>query len=87
MMSPMVAVASRLLFVRMLRADTILLAPAGLGIDKTDIKSECVASFLRRVLLRLTMVEVSGLRNVPTSEGASSVMVSASSDMALYSEL
>jgi len=80
MMSPMVAVARRLLFVRMLRADTMLFVPAALGIDKTDIKSECVASFLRRVLLRLTMVEVSGFRcDLP-------VTVSVSSEIVLNSE-
>jgi hypothetical protein len=80
-MSPTVAVASRLLFVRMLRADTILFVPAGFGIDSTDIRSAWVASFLlRRVLLRLTIVDVSGFRCDPP------VTVSVSSEMVLNSD-
>jgi len=57
-MSGMVAVARRLLFVRMLRADTMLFALA-LGIDKTDIKSAWLASLPFLVLLRLTIVPTS----------------------------
>jgi hypothetical protein len=86
MMSLMVAVARRLLFVRMLRADMMLFEPAGFGIERTDIKSEWAASFLRRVLRRLIMVEVSGFRYDAASEASTSVAVLVSSDMALKSE-
>src|SRR5690242_11104331 len=65
-MSGMVAVARRLLLVRMLRADTMLFAPA-LGMDKTEIKSAWLASLFFLVLLRLTIVDVS-LNCEPTSE-------------------
>lgn len=64
----------------------MLFVPAALGIDKTDMRSAWLASLLRRVLLRLTIVDVSGFRCEPATEGAISVRVSASSDMALKSE-
>lgn len=67
MMSSTVAVARRLLLVRILLAETMLFELA-LGMESTDIRSSCLASFLRRVLWRLIMVEVSGFKYEPTSD-------------------
>ena len=78
MMSLMVAVARRLLLVRMLRAETILLVPV-LGMDNTDIKSAWLANLFRLVLLRLTMVDVSGFRYEPTSDAVTPETVLVSS--------
>jgi hypothetical protein len=71
MMSPMVAVARRLLFVRMLRADTMLFEPV-LGMERTEIRSAWLARRVRLVLLRLIMVDVSGFRTDPMIEGVTS---------------
>jgi len=86
MMSSMVAVARRLLFVRMLRADTMLFVPATLGMESTEIKSAWLASFLRRVLRRLTMVDVSGFSSEPTSDAVTPEMTLSSCTVWRYSD-
>lgn len=82
-MSSTVAVARRLLLVRMLRAETMLLEPAALGMERTDMRSSCLASFLLRVLWRLIMVEVSGFKSEPTSDAGAAKGPMVSSEMAV----
>jgi hypothetical protein len=78
----MVAVARRLLLVRMLRAETMLFDfELVLGMESTDIRSAWLASFLRRVLWRLMIVEVSGFRYEPTSDAGAPGTVLASSEI------
>ena len=59
----------------------MLFAPA-LGMESTDIRSAWLASLLRRVLLRLTMVDVSGFKCEPTSDAGAPEMMLVSSEMA-----
>jgi hypothetical protein len=79
-MSSMVAVARRLLLVRILLAETMLFELA-LGMDSTDIRSAWLASFLRRVLWRLMIVEVSGFKYEPTSDAGAPGTYPPSSEM------
>jgi hypothetical protein len=52
-----------------------------LGMESTDMRSAWLASFLRRVLWRLMMVEVSGFKYEPTSDVGAPGTVLASSEM------
>ena len=61
----------------------MLFEPAlGLGMESTDMRSAWLASFLRRVLLRLTIVDVSGFRCEPTSDAGAPETMLVSSEIA-----
>ena len=86
--SPMVAVASRLRLVRMLRADIMLLEPP-LGIESTDMRSAWLASFrlaLGPLRLRVRLVfgsKVSSDTEAGASPGPASVCVATSEPSAM----